>query len=89
MREEAAVHNWRYEIVGGRGGGILLYLRRTHFIEPERAIAEWNAGKIDVLIGPEDDAPKLMQRLEGISGAHLQSVERRGSNLQYFVLKRN
>ena len=89
MREEAAVHNWRYEIVAGRGGGILLYLRRTHFIEPERAIAEWNAGKIDVLIGPEDDAPKLMQRLEGISGAHLQSVERRGSNLQYFVLKRN
>ena len=89
MREEAAAHNWRYEVVAGRGGGILLYLHRTHFIEPERAIAEWNAGKISVLIGPEDDAPKLMQRLEGISSAHLQSVERRGSNLQYFVLKRN
>ena len=89
MRQEAAVRNWRYEIVAGRGGGILLYLHRTHFIEPERAIAEWNAGKIDVLIGPEDDAPKLMQRLKGISRAHLQSVERRESNLQYFVLKRN
>ena len=89
MREEGAAHNWRYEVVAGRGGGILLYLQRTHFIEPERAVAEWNAGKIDVLVGPEDDAPKLMQRLEGVSNAHMQSVERRGSNLQYFVLKRN
>jgi hypothetical protein len=45
VRDEAEVHHWRYEVISAKDEGLLLYLRRTHFIEPDRAIAEWNSGE--------------------------------------------
>src|SRR5205823_5102379 len=49
VQHEAEAHRWRYEVVSAKDEGLLLYLLRTHFIEPDRAIAEWNRGDLDAL----------------------------------------
>jgi hypothetical protein len=65
VRQEAAAHGWNYEVVGGEDEGMALYLRRTEFIEPDQAVAEWKSGKIDGLIVPEDELNELLPRLAG------------------------
>jgi hypothetical protein len=65
VRQEAAVHGWNYEIVGGEDEGMALYLRRTEFIEPDQAAAEWNSGKLDGLVVPDDELNELLPRLQG------------------------
>lgn len=65
VREEAAKNHWRYEAVGKSDEGLPLYLTRPHFLKPDVAIAEWNAGKIDALAVPADQAPQLMTELRG------------------------
>jgi len=49
-RRMAEEHHWRYEVVGGREEGMLLYLRRDHFLAPNDALEQWNAGQVDALI---------------------------------------
>ena len=62
----AKEHGWRYAIVGGDDEGMLLYVRRLEFIEePAQAAAEWNAGKLDALVVPEDEMDALLRRFEG------------------------
>ena len=62
----AQEHGWRYAIVGGDDEGMLLYVRRLEFIEePDQAVAEWNAGKWDALVVPEDEMEGLRRRFEG------------------------
>jgi 4-amino-4-deoxy-L-arabinose transferase-like glycosyltransferase len=65
VRQEAAVRGWNYEIVGGEDEGMALYLRRTEFIEPDRAVAKWNSGKLDGLVVPDDELNELLPRLQG------------------------
>lgn len=65
VREEAAAHGWNYEIVGGADEGMALYLRRTEFLQPEEALAEWNSGKLDGLVVPDDELTGLLPRLQG------------------------
>jgi 4-amino-4-deoxy-L-arabinose transferase-like glycosyltransferase len=65
VRQEAAVHGWNYEIVGGEDEGMALYLRRTEFIEQDQAVAEWNSGKLDGLVVAEDELNELLPRLQG------------------------
>ena len=65
VREEAEARRWKYEIVGGEDEGMALYLRRTEFIEPEQAAAEWKSGKIDGVVVPEDEFNELLPRLAG------------------------
>jgi hypothetical protein len=65
VRQEAAVHGWNYEIVGGEDEGMALYLRRTEFFEPEQAAAAWNSGKLDGLVVPDDELADLLPRLPG------------------------
>jgi len=88
VREEAAAHHWRYEVIGRRDEGMLLYLRRLHFIQPERAVAEWNAGTLDALIVPEKDAPDMLRRLRGASVVESLSVPGDHLQLDYALLTR-
>jgi 4-amino-4-deoxy-L-arabinose transferase-like glycosyltransferase len=71
VRHEAEVHHWRYEIVSAKDEGLLLYLRKTHFVEPADAIAEWNAGNLDALVASEEKAAALMRDLQGTALAQL------------------
>jgi hypothetical protein len=78
VRHEAEAHHWRYEVVSAKDEGLLLYLRKTHFIEPSDAIAEWNAGNLDALVASNEKAEVLMRDLKGAALSRLQSVKRKG-----------
>src|SRR5947207_11489382 len=63
VRHEAEARQWRYEVVSAKEEGLLLYLRKTHFIEPDRAVIEWNAGNLDALVASTEKAPALLGEL--------------------------
>jgi hypothetical protein len=52
-------------VVSAKDEGLLLYLQKLHFIEPQRAITEWNNGNIDALVASTDKAKMLMPKLAG------------------------
>jgi hypothetical protein len=63
IRHEAQARQWRYEVVLAKDEGLLLYLRKTHFIEPQRAVTEWNNGNLDALVASREKATMLMPNL--------------------------
>jgi hypothetical protein len=65
VRHEAEAHHWRYEAVSAKDEGMLLYLRKTHFVEPADAVIEWNAGSLDALVASQQKAAVLMNELKG------------------------
>jgi 4-amino-4-deoxy-L-arabinose transferase-like glycosyltransferase len=65
VRKEVATHHWRYEVVRSRDEAMLLYLQKTHFVEPETAVVEWNRKNLDALVVPPAKAPALMGELHG------------------------
>ncbi len=71
VRSEAETHHWRYEIVSARDEGLLLYLQKTRYIEPDRAVADWNAGSLDALVASTEKAPILMPQLRGVATSQL------------------
>ena len=73
VRHEAEAHHWRYEVVSAKEEGLLLYLRKTHFIEPDRAIIEWNAGNLDALVASTEKAPALLGELRDAALSSLNS----------------
>jgi 4-amino-4-deoxy-L-arabinose transferase-like glycosyltransferase len=73
IRREAEAQHWRYGVVSAKDEGLLLYLRKTHFIEPADAIAEWNAGNLDALVASDEKAAILMRDLKGAALAQSQS----------------
>ena len=83
VREEAKAHDWRYGLVGGREEGMLLYLRRDHFLSPNDAAAEWKAGRLDALVVRDQPARAW---LEMLPGAELRLVSRKGGDLQGYTL---
>jgi 4-amino-4-deoxy-L-arabinose transferase-like glycosyltransferase len=76
LRHEAETHHWRYEVVSAKDEGLLLYLRRTHFVKPADAITEWNAGNLDALVASKEKAAVLMRELKGDARAQSQPNER-------------
>jgi hypothetical protein len=76
IRHEAESHHWRYEVVSAKDEGLLLYLRKTHFIPPADAITEWNAGNLDALVASKEKAAVLMSELKGDAIAQSQLNER-------------
>ena len=56
--------------------GLLLYLRKTHFVEPSDAVTEWNAGNLDALVASKQKAAALMSELKGDARAQSQLNER-------------
>jgi 4-amino-4-deoxy-L-arabinose transferase-like glycosyltransferase len=65
VRHEAETRHWRYEVVSAKDEGLLLYLRKTHFIEPQRAVTEWNNESLDALVASRKKATILMPNLQG------------------------
>jgi 4-amino-4-deoxy-L-arabinose transferase-like glycosyltransferase len=65
VRKEAATRGCSYKVVGGEDEGMLLYLRQTEFIELDQAVAEWNSGKLNSLVAPDDELTELFPRLPG------------------------
>ncbi|MDQ6656370.1 MAG: hypothetical protein M3Y80_11215 [Verrucomicrobiota bacterium] len=45
--EQAAAQSWRYQVIGGKEEGLLLYLRRPRFIGLEDAAARLGATLFD------------------------------------------
>ena len=76
IRHEAEARQWRYAAVSAKDEGLLLYLRKTHFIEPADAITQWNAGNLEALIASKEKAETLMRDLQGAALPQLQSNER-------------
>jgi hypothetical protein len=86
---EAASHGWRHAIVGGDDEGMLLYVRRMDFLEPEEAAVRWNAGRVDALVVPEDELENLLPRLGGGQPKkHLSSQPAGRDARRYFLLVR-
>ena len=75
IRHEAEARHWRYEVVSAKDEGLLLYLRKTHFVEPATAITEWNAGNLDAVVALKEKAAVLMRDLTGAALSQLQSNE--------------
>jgi 4-amino-4-deoxy-L-arabinose transferase-like glycosyltransferase len=63
IRHEAEARRWRYEVVSAKDEGLLLYLQKTHFVEPQGAVTEWNNGNLDALVASTKKAKTLMPRL--------------------------
>jgi len=76
VRHEAEAHHWRYEMVSAKDEGLLLYLRKTHFVEPSEAVTEWNAGNLDALVASKQKAAALMSQLKGVARAQSQLNKR-------------
>jgi 4-amino-4-deoxy-L-arabinose transferase-like glycosyltransferase len=85
VREEAAKNHWRYEAVGKSDEGLPLYLTRPHFLKSDLAISEWNAGKIDALAVPADQAPQLMAELQDAS-PRFESTQRESLRRANYIL---
>jgi len=62
---EAEGHHWRYEVVSARDEGLLLYLQKVHFIDPQLAVTEWNNGNLDAVVVSKGKAKMLMPKLAG------------------------
>jgi len=83
---EAETRHWRFEIVSARDEGLLLYLQKTHYIEPDRAVAEWNAGNLDALVASTEKAPGLMPQLRGATVSQSKTSERKKDRGTGYVL---
>jgi hypothetical protein len=76
VRHEAEAHHWRYEVVSAKDEGLLLYLGKTHFVEPADAVTEWNAGNLDALVASKQKEAVLMSELDGDALSQSQPNER-------------
>ena len=65
VRREAEARHWRYEVVSAKDEGVLLYLQKTHYIQPDDAVAEWNAGNLDALVVSMEKAAGLVPSFPG------------------------
>jgi 4-amino-4-deoxy-L-arabinose transferase-like glycosyltransferase len=65
VRRAAEQRHWRYEIVGGREEGLLLYLRHDHFVALNDALQKWNAGQLDALVVRNEPARPWLTMLPG------------------------
>jgi len=63
VRHEAEIHQRRYEVVSAKDEGLLLYLRKTRFLDPQVAVTEWNNGNLDALVVSREKAKALMPKL--------------------------
>ena len=77
VRHEAEAHHWRYEVVSAKDEGLLLYLRKTHFVEPADAVTEWNAGNLDALVASQQKAAVIIDELKATDLSLLKSTVRK------------
>jgi glycosyl transferase family 22 (putative mannosyltransferase) len=90
VEKETAAHGWRYGVVGGEDEGMLLYVRRAEFLEPEEAAEDWNAGKLDALVVPDDEIDGLVPQLQGGKPKKILTSNPAGAyGKRYFLLARS
>lgn len=63
VHADVAARQVRLEVVGGEDEGLLLYLRKSEFVELPDAVAHWRAGAIDGIVAPEEDVAELTRAL--------------------------
>jgi len=86
---EAEARHWRYEVVSAKDEGLLLYLQKTHYIEPDRAVTEWNAGNLDALVASTEKAQGLIPLLRAATVSQVKTSERKkGQGPGYIVITR-
>ena len=85
-RHEAEMRHWRYEVVSTKDEGILLYCRKTRYIRPAQAVAEWNAGTLDALVASNDKAAVIMPQLQTGTFYQLKSIEQKKGEATGYVL---
>ncbi|MBA3607659.1 MAG: hypothetical protein H0W43_03980 [Chthoniobacterales bacterium] len=83
VRAETAARQWRYAVVGGREEGMLLYLRRDHFLAPNEAVAQWKNGQLDALVVRNQPARAWLDLLPG---AKLHLVSEKAQDLPRYSL---
>ena len=83
VRQEAGQHGWRYAVVGGREEGMLLYLRRDHFLAPNDAARQWNSGQLDALVVRNQPVHPW---LELLPGAQLQFISEKSEAAPQYSL---
>jgi 4-amino-4-deoxy-L-arabinose transferase-like glycosyltransferase len=92
VSKQVVAHHWRYEVISGDGGGyegMLLYLQKLHFLQPRKAVQEWNGGALDALVVPKDKISELMPKLQNAAISPLRSVDRKTDpQIGYFLLTR-
>jgi 4-amino-4-deoxy-L-arabinose transferase-like glycosyltransferase len=86
VRREAETRHWRYGVVSAKDEGLLLYLQKTHYLEPDRAVAEWNAGNLDALVASTEKARSLVPQLRGATPYQVKSSERKKEQGTGYVL---
>ena len=84
------MRHWRYEVVSAKDEGLLLYHRKTQFVEPVNVITEWNAGNLDAVVASKEKAAVLMRDLTGAALSQLQSNgrEQREQGRGYVLITR-
>jgi hypothetical protein len=86
VRQETVRNGWRYAVIGGREEGMLLYLRRDHFLSPDDALGQWSSGALDALVVRNQPVRPWGELLPG---AELQFVSKKARELpQYFFFVR-
>jgi len=90
VRHEAETRHWRYEIVSAKDEGLLLYLRKTHFVKPVDAVAEWRAGNLDALVVSKEKASDLIIELKSTDLSLLETHKReqRQEDRRYVLITR-
>ena len=72
-----------YAVVGGREEGMLLYLRRDHFLTPDDAVQQWRTGQLDALVVRDQPTRDWLALLPG---ARLLLVSRKSADLAQYSL---
>ena len=90
IRQEAEARHWRYEVVSAKDEGLLLYLRKAHFVDPADAITEWNAGNLDALVVSKEKAAVVMRDLKDavLSQLHSNEGEEHQQGRRYILITR-
>jgi 4-amino-4-deoxy-L-arabinose transferase-like glycosyltransferase len=88
VRSAASTHQWRYEVVKAKDEGMLLYLRRTRFLDPDEALAGWNSGEINAVVAPNEKLPQLLPQLSGAKVVVESSTTRNDNRPRYALLVR-
>jgi 4-amino-4-deoxy-L-arabinose transferase-like glycosyltransferase len=86
VRQEAAAHHWRYDVVESSDEGLLLYLQSPHYLTPDQVATEWNRGNLDAVVAPLEKAAPLIRDLQNATLSSLRSTERKGDQDFGYVL---
>jgi hypothetical protein len=88
VRREAEARHWRYEVVSTKDEGVLLYLQKAHYIQPDDAVAEWNAGNVEALVVSMEKAAGLVPQLSGTVSRSKTSERKEEEGTGYVLITR-